>query len=170
MAKQRRGAFIEEVLEALLREQKKVRDIREWRQMEAIWLREKLHMSGPEVAEVLQYRLQTVHLLWHRWLERGMAIFTEKRPPGGRNNAYMTAEEERTFLLPFKKTAPSGGMVEIGRIREAFEAHVGEQVPKSTIYRLLRRHGWRKIMPRKKHPKSDPTKQDEIKKTDSRGP
>jgi transposase len=135
--------------------------------METIWLREKLHMSGPEVAEVLQYRLQTVHLLWHRWLDKGMAIFTEKRPPGGRNNAYMTPEEERAFLSPFKKTAPSGGMVEIGRIKEAFEALVGEQVPKSTIYRLLRRHGWRKIMLRKKHPKSDPAKQAEIKKTDS---
>ena len=167
MAKQRRGAFTEEVLEALLREQKKVKNIKEWRQMEAIWLREKFHMSGAEVAEALQYRLQTVHLLWHRWLERGMAIFTEKKPPGGRNNAYMTPEEERVFLAPFGKTAPSGGIVETGRIKEAFEAQVGERVPKSTIYRLLRRHGWRKITPRKKHPKSDPAKQEEIKKTDS---
>lgn len=167
MAKQRRGAFTEQVLEALVQEQKKVKNIREWRQMEAIWLREKLHMSGPEVAKVLQYRLQTVHLLWHQWLERGMAIFTEKRPPGGRNNAYMTPEEEQAFLRPFTKTAPSGGMVEIGRIKEAFETRVGEPVPKSTIYRLLRRHAWRKIMPRKKHPKSDPAKQDEIKKTHS---
>lgn len=167
MAKQRKGAFTEEVLEALLREQKKVKNVREWRQMEAIWLREKLHMSGPQVADVLQYRLQTVHLLWHRWLDRGIRIFTEKRPPGGRNHAYMTIEEERAFLAPFAKQAPSGGMVDIGRIKEAFEACVGERVPKSTIYRLLRRHGWRKIMPRKKHPKSDPGKQDEIKKTDS---
>ena len=167
MAKQRRGAFTKEVLEALLLEQKKVKNVKEWRQMEAIWLREKLHMSGPEVAEVLQYRLQTVHLLWHRWLERGMAIFTEKKPPGGRNHAYMTPEEEQAFLRPFAKTAPSGGMVETGRIKEAFEARVGEKVPKSTIYRLLRRHGWRKITPRKKHPKSDPEKQEEIRKTDS---
>jgi len=167
MAKQRRGAFTEEVLEALLREQKKVKNIKEWRQMEAIWLREKLHMSGPQVAEILRYRLQTVHLLWHQWLDRGITIFTEKRPPGGRNNAYLTLEEERTFLRPFAKRAPSGGIVETARIKEAFEAHVGERVPKSTIYRLLRRHGWRKITPRKKHPKSDPEKQEEIKKTDS---
>lgn len=167
MAKQRRGAFTEEVLEALLREQRKVKNIKEWRQMEAIWLREKLHMSGPRVAEVLQYRLQTVHLLWHQWLDQGMAIFTKKKPPGGRNNAYLTLEEERAFLRPFAKTAPSGGIVETGRIKEAFETRVGERVPKSTIYRLLRRHGWRKITPRKKHPKSDPEKQEEIKKTDS---
>ena len=167
MAKQRRGAFTEEVVEVLLQEQKKVKNIKEWRQMEAIWLREKLHMSGPQVAEILQYRRQTVHLLWHQWLDRGIAIFTEKKPPGGRNNAYMTLEEEQAFLRPFAKTAPSGGIVETGRIKEAFEAHVGERVPKSTIYRLLRRHGWRKVTPRKRHPKSDPAKQEGIKKTDS---
>jgi transposase len=167
MAKQRRGAFTEEVVEVLLQEQKKVKNIKEWRQMEAIWLREKLHMSGPQVAEILQYRRQTVHLLWHQWLDRGIAIFTEKKPPGGRNNAYMTLEEEQAFLRPFAKTAPSGGIVETGRIKEAFEAHVGERVPTSTIYRLLRRHGWRKVTPRKRHPKSDPAKQEGIKKTDS---
>jgi len=135
MAIQRRGAFTEKVWEALLQEQKKVKSIKEWRQTEAIWLRENLHRSGPEVAAVLPYRLQTVHLLGQQWLDRGIAIVTDKRPPGGRNHADLTLEEERALLRPFAKTAPSGGMVETGRIKEAFEARVGERVPPSTIYR-----------------------------------
>ena len=34
----------------------------------------------------------------------------------------------------------------------------------STTYRLLARHGWRKVQPDTKHPKGDPVKQDEFKK------
>jgi hypothetical protein len=34
----------------------------------------------------------------------------------------------------------------------------------STTYRLLARHGWRKVQPDTKHPKSDPALQDEFKK------
>lgn len=165
MAKQRRVANTEEVLEALIKEQRKITNVREWRQMEAIWLREKLHISGSQVAEALNYRLQTVHLLWHKWLKQGLAIFADKKPPGGRNNAYMTAEEEDEFLRPFIEKAPQGGIVEIREIKEAFEARIGAMVPKSTIYRLLNRHGWRKIAPGKKHPKSDPILQEELKKT-----
>ena len=54
----------DKVLELLLMQQKKVTNVREWRQTEAVWLREKLHMSGEQVAQALNYRLQTVHLLW----------------------------------------------------------------------------------------------------------
>jgi transposase len=165
MAKQRRVANKEEVLAALIEEQKRITNIREWRQAEALWLREKLHMSGLQVAEALNYRLQTVYLLWHRWMKEGLAIFVNKKPPGGRNNAYMTVEEEEEFLRPFREKTPQGGIVEIGEIKEAFEARIGATIPKSTIYRLLKRHGWRKVSPGKKHPKSDPVLQEELKKT-----
>jgi transposase len=169
MARMNRGAITDEALDTLLKEQKKVKNVREWRQMEAIWLREKLHLSGPQVAQILNYRLQTIHFLWHRWRRQGMEIFTVKKPPGGRNNAYMPRQEEEEFLRPFTERAPSGGIVEVQEIHKAFEARVGERVPKSTIYRLLHRHGWRKIIPRKKHPKSDPLAQEEVKKTHPSG-
>ena len=165
MAKQRQVANTKEVLAALIEEQKKITNIREWRQAEALWLREKLHMSGPQVAEALNYRLQTVYLLWHKWMKEGLAVFTRKKPPGGRNNAYMTSEEEEEFLRPFREKSPQGGIVEIREIKKAFEDRIGALIPKSTIYRLLRRHGWRKIAPGKKHPKSDPVLQEELKKT-----
>ncbi len=73
----------------------------------------------------------------------------------------MTAEEEDKFLGPFIEEAPLGGIVEVREIKEAFDARIGSVVPKSTIYRLLNRHGWRKIAPGKKHPNSDPGMQDE---------
>jgi transposase len=121
-------------------------------------------MSGEQFAQALNYRLQTVHVLWHKWLRQGMSLFTEKRSPGGRNNAHMSREEENRFLDAFLEKAESGGMVTIQEIKKAYEQHTGKQVAESTVYRLLHRHGWRKITPRTKHPKSDPEAQDEIKK------
>lgn len=160
-AKQKRA----ELLDMLLGQQKEVRDIKQWRQMEAIWLREKLDLTAPQVGEALNYKVQTVHILWHRWLQQGMALFKDRRAPGGRNHAYMAADEEGEFLKAFLDKAGSGGILQIQEIHRAYEEHVGRKVAKSTIYRLLHRQGWRKLMPRKKHPKSDPEVQQEVKKT-----
>jgi len=38
-------------------------------------------------------------------------------------------------------------------IRAAYDERVGKQSATSTVYFLLERHGWRKIMPRSRHPK-----------------
>ena len=32
---------------------------------------------------------------------------------------------------------------------------MGKAVPNSTIYRMLERHDWRKVVPRPRHPKAD---------------
>ena len=50
-------------------------------------------------------------------------------------------------------------------IWRAFEQRVGHKVDDSTIYRLLGRHGWRKLMPRPRHPQADQQAQEQFKKT-----
>jgi hypothetical protein len=37
---------------------------------------------------------------------------------------------------------------------------VGSAVAPSTVYRMLDRHGWRKVIPRPRHPKADMQAQD----------
>jgi len=49
-------------------------------------------------------------------------------------------------------------------IHAALVERLGHDTPMSTTYRLLARHGWRKVQPDTKHPKSDPASQDEFKK------
>ena len=63
------------LLDALIGLQRQVKSYQDWRQLEAIWLREKLEMSGRETAAALNYELQTVHVLWHRWRQLGLAMF-----------------------------------------------------------------------------------------------
>src|SRR5260221_7040864 len=77
----------------------------------------------------------------------------------------MTLEEEQQFLAPFFARAEEGLIATTAEIWPAFEARVGHHVDDSSIYRLLDRHGWRKLMPRPRHPKADPQAKEQFKKT-----
>lgn len=96
------------------------------------------------------------------------AEFEGKKPSrnswGGRRKEYMTPAQESSFLEPFLALARSGGMLIVSTVQAAYEKETGHAVAPSTIYRLLARHGWRKIMPTRRHPKSDPAVQEEWKK------
>ena len=89
---------------------------------------------------------------------------TSKRTWGGRRNSSMTIEEERLFLYQWQEQATRGGVLTVPPIHAALIERLGHTIPLSTTYRLLARHGWRKVQPDTKHPKSDPAAQDEFKK------
>lgn len=82
---------------------------------------------------------------------------------GGRRRQYLTLEQEKTFLAPFFTQAERGEIATVAHIQHAFEAKVEHEVDDSTIYRLLHRHNWRKLMPRPRHPQADPQVQDQFK-------
>ena len=100
-------------------------------------------------------------------------LYSRKKPAdrnwGGRRYGYMSMDQERQFLLRFLDQASHGGVLIVSEIRRAFETLVGYKVAKTTIYRMLDRHGWRKIMPRPHHPKSDAKAQKGFKKTAQNG-
>lgn len=83
---------------------------------------------------------------------------------GGRRHCSMTVEEEREFLANWETKAAVGGVLSVPPIHAALVERLGRTIPMSTTYRLLARHGWRKVQPDTKHPQSDPAKQEEFKK------
>ena len=89
---------------------------------------------------------------------------TAKNSWGGRRHCSMTVGEEREFLSQWEKLATVGGVLTVPPIHAALVERLGRDTPISTTYRLLARHGWRKVQPDTKHPKSDPALQDEFKK------
>jgi transposase len=109
-----------------------------------------------------------VHVLHSRWAKEGEAIF-DVRGRGGRRHQHLTPEQERELLAPFVERAEAGGMLTVGEVQGAYHQRIGKVVSRSTIYRLLERHGWRKIMPRPRHPKADVAAQGAFKKTAPRG-
>ena len=65
----------------------------------------------------------------------------------------MSAEEEAALLEPFQAEAEKGQIVEVSKIKAQYEEAVGHSIGGSQIYYVLERNGWRKVMPRSKHPK-----------------
>lgn len=84
---------------------------------------------------------------------------------GGRHNCYLSWQQEKQLIEPFKEKARRGQVATAIQIKLAYEKECGFSVHKTTIYRLLERHQWRKIVPRPSHPKKDQNAIDEFKKT-----
>jgi transposase len=105
----------------------------------------------------------TVHRVISTYNRHGPAA-VETPGKGGRRHQYLSLREEKEFLAPFFVEAERGEIATAAQIQRAYEANVGHEVDESTIYRLLNRHGWRKLMPRPRHPKADPQVQEQFKK------
>jgi len=91
----------------------------------------------------------------------------EPNPPrnwGGRRQFLLTEEEESAFLKPWLESAAAGSLVVVSPIRAALAQRLGKAVKPSVVYRLLARHGWRKVAPDTRHPKSQPAVQEDWKK------
>ena len=126
----------------------------EFQRFLCVWLRVEQGISSKEIARVLNWNVNTVRITQRDFIVNGIkALVEEKR--GGRRRQLMTIEEEKLFLEGFKDLANNGSMLVANEIKAALEKQLGRTVHKTTVYRLLRRHGWRKIIPRPRHPKQD---------------
>ena len=117
-----------------------------------------------EIATHVGVSVDTVHQVISKYNRFGVAA-VETVGKGGRRKEYLTVEQERQFLAPFFARAETGEIATAGEIKHALEAQVGQEVDESTIYRLLNRHGWRKLVPRPVHPKANKEEQEQFKKT-----
>ncbi len=93
---------------------------------------------------------QTVHNLISQYNRHGPETL-EGPGKGGRRRSYLTWEEEVEFLKPFLQKALTGQDATANKIKTSLEDKLGHSVHKTTVYRLLKRHGWRKIVPRPVH-------------------
>lgn len=84
---------------------------------------------------------------------------------GGRRNCYLSWEQEQQLIESFQEKARKGYIATAKEIKLAYEQKIGHQVHKTTIYRLLKRHEWHKIVPRPSHPQENSQAQEEFKKT-----
>ena len=105
----------------------------------------------------------TVHRVIARYNRFGPAVI-EHAAKGGRHHEYLTIEQEQAFLQPFFARAQRGEIATVEHIQHAFETQVQHEVHLNSIYRLLHRHGWRKLAPRARHPKANQEEQDAFQK------
>lgn len=142
----------------LLALQNKASTKREFQRVQCLYLRQ-YGASSKDIAAVLAMSGVNVKRVWIDYRRRGEdAVFKERR--GGRYRENMTTKEERQFLNPFLKEAEKGGVLVVNEIHAAYEKKLRRPVSKSTVYAMLHRHGWRKIVPRPHHPKGNKSAQE----------
>ena len=135
----------------------------ELRAAQAILLPALAHTTLEQTAALLGVGRASVPRLQHRF-RQGLQLARSSRSWGGRRRALMTVEEEKAFLAPWVEQARSAGMLVVSPLRAALAEGLGRKVAPSVVYRLLARHGWRKVAPDTRHPNSDPAAQAEWKK------
>lgn len=139
----------EEVVEIeKVRKQNKDKTIDKW--LEVLLLKA-AKKSRAEIAEKTDFSEQYITELVAKYRLKGLTEFAKKQYKGNHRN--MSFADEQAFLEPFKKKAAAGQIVEVSEILAAYEEKIGRPVNSNgQIYSVLNRHGWRKIMPRSKHP------------------
>ena len=120
-------------------------------------------MKSGDIAKVVGYNKATIDNIVSKYFKAGIESILGENRRGG-NKRYLSEDEEAKFLESFEKKAENGHIIIVSEIQKAYEKKVGKEVPNSTIYRVLARQNWRKIMPRKRHPKSNPEEQEDYKK------
>lgn len=136
----------------------------EYQRVQAVWLRIRYDYSAGKIADILGMNIGSIWKIHYRFFKFGAGIFRNS-PKGGRLHENLSEKAEGVFLNPFVKSAEKSGILVITQLKKAYEDKLGRKVPKSTIYRILERNGWRKIAPRPYHPKSDRKAQEDFKKT-----
>lgn len=137
-----------------------------WRVQRWLMIRHALLDPRPasEIASHVGLSTQSVHNLISQYNRYGSRAI-ETPGKGQRQRAYMSLAEEGEFLLDFAEKARQGVVCTANEIKAALEKRLGHRVHESTVYRLLSRHGWRKIVPRPRHVKADTAAQEAFKKT-----
>ena len=93
--------------------------------------------SYKEIIKATGYSKANIAKIIKLYFEKGLEDITSNKYGGNHRN----------------KKAEQGQIVETKEIKERYEQTIGHTIGRGQIYYVLKRHGWRKIMPRSKHPK-----------------
>ena len=154
----------EETVSRLPLEMKRAKSKAEFQRLQCVWLRASLGLSSKQVATALGWHPCSVRRVQSHYLKEG-EVSLKGAGRGGRRRQNLTLQQEGELLQEFLASSGKGGILEVSRIKAAYENLLERKVPHSTVYRMLARHGWRKIAPRPRHPKADASAQAEFKKT-----
>jgi len=157
----RTARFTDEELQKALKLRDDASTVAEFREAMSVILSAKLGLDAAHVSELLGTSRSTI-------FRNRRKIRNQDDPPkkswGGRRRYSLSREEEREFLASFEAEAGAGGVLSAPPIHVALIKRLGHAASPSTTYRMLARHGWRKVRPDTKHPQSDQAAQEEFKK------
>lgn len=144
---------------------KEAQTARELRTGLSVLIPKRCGCTNAVVGELLGVGIATVVRMQRRIREQVDGVAKPTGKWGGRRRQLMSMAEEKAFLDSWVEQSEQGGVLVVPPIHKALEEHLGRKIHSSTVYRLLARHGWRKVAPDTCHPKHDPETQEAFKKT-----
>jgi len=150
-------------LEQVKEKMKESKDIKQFKRWQIVYTTLLQPRKAEDIATCVGMSKSLVQKTISRYNREGIEAI-EIKSCGGRYHEYLSIKEEEKFLAPFWKLAEQGELTTTREIQRAYEEQIGHQVHETTMYRLLERHGWRKLIPRSLHPKFDIQAQEAFKK------
>lgn len=145
-----RYKFTEADIECIKNARKENKNKRVEARLKALELRA-IGEKSKDIATKTGFHPAYISQLTLKYKNGGIKAIAESHYGGNRRNISM--EEEAKLLEPFYEKAAKGQIIAVNEIKAAYEKAVGHTIGGTQIYYVLWRHGWRKIMPRSKHPK-----------------
>ena len=142
----------------------KAETARELRAGLSVLLPKACNITYAETAKLLGVGVATIVRMQREIRDQLAGKSSQKSTWGGRRRQILSIQQEEAFLGEWSKTAEHGGVLVVPPMHAALEERLGQKISLSTVYRMLARHGWRKVEPDTCHPKKDPEAQEEFKK------
>ena len=108
--------------------------------------------SNTEIAAKTGFNKLYVTTLIQIYKRQGLAEYIRIKQTSHRRN--LSEAEEAEILAECEEEAEAGQMLTAEAVRKKLEEQLGRETSCNYVYRVMKRHGWRKVMPRSKHPKA----------------
>jgi transposase len=128
-----------------------------------LWLTWTKALHAEEVAQMLGVSKQAIWLWIGQYNKEGPEGL-QRQGRGGRRWSLLELKEEQRVLERWAKRAQQGEVITARQLLPEVQKAVGQKVSLAYIYKLLKRHGWRKLGPRPRHVKASRETQEGFKK------
>ena len=142
--------YSEEEKSAVRKACEECKNIKEQKRLLCLKLRIVKGFSSKDISEIVGYCASFIDEIISTYNKYGLNGIKAKKQGGNRKN--LTFEQEKELLDSFAKQAENGKMLEVSDIILGYEKLIDRKVAKSIVYKMLKRHNWRKVMPRSQHP------------------
>ncbi len=140
----------EEQKNEIIEARRKNKDKRTEDKLKVLFLRTE-GFKAKEISEATGFHLAYICTIVSKYFHGGIEAIVGNHYRGNRRN--MSFKEEGALLEPFMEQAAKGQIIDTAELEKRYEEAVGHRIGSGQIYRVLKRHGWRKVMPRSRHPK-----------------
>ena len=106
--------------------------------------------SLKEIGAILNVHPMSVNQMCRRYREQGLEEYARKKHES--HYRLLSKEQESEVLEQFK--GQEGKQITATEIKAALDEACGRDTGHMYVYNVLKRHGWKKKMPRSRHPKA----------------